>query len=272
MSDFLRQMATQSAERAAAARRRYCDDELDAPVFGIRLHGFDIIAELKDSSPSEGAIAQAGHDRLGQAAHYARGGAAAVSVLTEPTTFGGSVDHLRDIAAALAPLGIPAMRKDFLVDSVQVLEARAAGASGVLLIAAMLDDMQLAAILDCAYEQKMFVLLESFDEDDLKRSIRLLEDPLHRDAVHARKLLFGVNSRNLRTLAVDGKRLDQLSVLLPPEVACVAESGLETADDAAHAAGLGYRLALVGTALMRHDNPQALLRDMLAAGRARCAT
>ncbi len=270
MSDFLKQMATHSAERAAAARRRYRDNELDAPVFGIRLQGFDIIAELKDSSPSEGAIAASGYDRLAQAAHYARGGAAVVSVLTEPTTFGGSVDHLRDIAAALLPLGIPAMRKDFLVDSVQVLEARAAGASGVLLIAAMLDDMQLAAMLDCAYEQKMFVLLESFDEDDLERSTRLLEDPLHRDAVRAGQLLFGVNSRNLRTLAIDGKRLDHLSALLPPGVACVAESGLETADDAAHAASLGYRLALVGTALMRDDDPQALLRDMLDAGRARC--
>ncbi len=271
MSDFLQQMATQSAERAAAARRRYRDDELDAPIFGIRLHGFDVIAELKESSPSEGVIAASGHDRLEQAAHYARGGAAAVSVLTEPTKFAGSVDHLRDTAAALEPLGIPAMRKDFLVDAVQVLEARAAGASGVLLIAAMLDDTQLAAMLDCAYEQRMFVLLESFDEDDLKRSNSLLEDPLHRDAAHAGKLLFGVNARNLRTLAVDGKRLGRLSALLPPEVACVAESGLETADDAAHAAGLGYRLALVGTALMRHDDPQALLRDMLHAGRARCA-
>lgn len=271
MSDFLKQMATLSAERAAAARRRYRDDELDAPVFGIRLGGFDIIAELKDSSPSEGVIASSGQDRLEQAAHYARGGAAAVSVLTEPTTFGGSVGHLRDTAAALAPLGVPAMRKDFLVEAVQVLEARAAGASGVLLIATMLDDTQLAAMLDCAYEQKMFVLLESFDEDDLKRSSQLLEDPLHRDAAHRGRLLFGVNSRNLRTLAVDARRLDRLSPLLPPDVACVAESGLETAQDAAHAAGLGYRLALVGTALMRHDDPQALLRDMLDAGRARCA-
>jgi indole-3-glycerol phosphate synthase len=175
MSDFLQQMATLSAERAAAAPRCYSDNELDKPLHALRLNGFDLIAELKDNSPSEGTIAGNGNDRLRQAECYANGGAAAVSVLTEPTTFGGRLSHLADVAALLHAHAVPAMRKDFLVDKVQILEARANGASGVLLIAALLDDKALPLLLDCAYEHGMFVLLESFDEDDLRRSALLLE-------------------------------------------------------------------------------------------------
>jgi indole-3-glycerol phosphate synthase len=117
----------------------------------------------------------------------------------------------------------------------------------------------------------MFVLLESFDEDDLRRSALLLEQSLHRDQAEAGRLLVGINSRNLRTLAVDGTRLQKLGALLPAAVPCVAESGLNTADDAACAAGWGYQLALVGTALMKSSDPQTLIGNMLQAGRARRA-
>jgi indole-3-glycerol phosphate synthase len=267
MSDFLQQMAASSAERAATARRRYRDNELDLPVLPLRFSGFDVIAEIKEHSPSEGALAGQDSDRLQRARHYATGGAIAVSVLTEPSRFGGELAHLRDVAAELAAVGIPAMRKDFLVDPAQLLEARAHGASGALLITAMQSDDELIGMLDCAIEHSLFVLLEAFDEDDLQRTAKLLELERFASQAEAGQLLVGVNTRNLRTLAVDPNRLQALAARLPANAYCVAESGLQTAADAAAAANLGYRLGLVGTALMRAGDPAALLRDMCAAGR-----
>ena len=117
----------------------------------------------------------------------------------------------------------------------------------------------------------MFVLLESFDEDDLRRSVALLDHSKHQDQAESQKLLFGINTRDLRTLHVDPKRLQLLSAQLPDGVACVAESGLHDGDDAAAAASWGYSLALVGTALMRAPDPGQLIHDMLEAGRERRA-
>ncbi len=268
MSDFLQQMARSSAERASAAKRKYSDDELDLPLLPLRLSSFDVIAEIKDYSPSEGALAGADSDRLQQARMYAEGGAVAVSVLTEPSRFAGDLRHLREVAALLAGAGIPAMRKDFLVDPVQLLEARAAGASGALLITAMQDDNELGRMLDCACDLSLFVLLEAFDEDDLERTARLLEQPRYADRADAGQLLVGVNTRNLRSLNVDPDRLRLLGPLLPGNAVCVAESGLHTGDDAAAAAGWGYRMALVGTALMRSADPAGLIREMRRAGSA----
>jgi len=145
---------------------------------------------------------------------------------------------------------------------VQVLEARKAGASGVLLITTMLEDANLRAMLDCAWDHGMFVLLESFDEEDLKRSTRYLDGP--------GQLLIGVNTRNLRTLEVDGDRLQNFGPLLP-DATCVAESGLHSPEDAARVAGWGYSMALVGTALMRSDDPTRLIADMTNAGAAACS-
>jgi indole-3-glycerol phosphate synthase len=156
------------------------------------------------------------------------------------------------------------MRKDFLVDPVQVDEARAAGASGVLLIVAMLDDTGLRAMLDRSLELGMFVLLEAFDREDLVRMRRLLA-PADLDAASSGRLLFGVNSRNLRTLAVDADRLGDFVADLPrgPRV---AESGLATAEDAERVARYGYSMALVGTALMRSADPAGLIGAMRSAG------
>jgi indole-3-glycerol phosphate synthase len=271
MSDFLQQMSRLSAARATAARRRYTDSELGLPVVPLGLQCFDLIAEIKDSSPSEGALAVAGADRAERARDYAQGGAAAISVLTEPSKFAGELAHLADIVSAVSGLNVPVMRKDFLVDPIQVTEARAAGASGVLLIAAMLSDRSLAAMLDRAYEYSMFVLLEAFDEQDLQRIAKLLEQERHSSKVENRELLIGVNTRNLRTLAVDQGRLARLASLLPSIASCVAESGLASADDAAEASRLGYRMALVGTALMKSTEPAKLMAAMLAAGRRRAA-
>ena len=264
MSDFLAGMAKSSAERAAQARS-FTDADFDKPVVPLTLGSFDVIAEIKNRSPAEGQLGDSDpnsgdSDPNSRACAYAAGGAAAISVLTEPSRFGGELEHLEAVVAAVP--GTPVMRKDFLVDPVQVLEARAAGASGVLLIATMLDDAELRAMLDCAFEHGMFVLLESFDDDDLRRSARFLGGD--------GQLLIGVNTRNLRTLAVDSERLQRLATSLPDAV-CVAESGLRDADDATRVAGWGYSMALVGTALMRSEDPAGLIAAMRKAGAAACS-
>lgn len=262
MSDFLAHMAAASAERAACLPR-YGDAQLDLPLAPLALGAFEVIAEIKERSPAAGRLADTGHDRALRARAYADGGAAAISVLTEPSRFDGALEHLAEVVAA-AP-GLPVMRKDFLVEPSQVLEARAAGASGVLLIATMLDDARLRAMLDVAYEHGLFVLLESFDAADLERLHRFLQ-PRDFDSAHGGRLLFGVNTRNLRTLEVDPARLRALAPALPDGPA-VAESGIAGADAAAAAAELGYTIALVGTALMRSANPAALIAALKRAGR-----
>jgi indole-3-glycerol phosphate synthase len=262
MSDFLQTMAQASAERAAAAGSIPAA-QLDKPVSPLELGAFDVIAEIKDRSPAEGGLTGRGVGRATRARQYVEGGAAAISVLTEPDRFDGSLGHLEEVVAAVP--GTPVMRKDFLVDPVQILEARRAGASGVLLIAAMLDDRQLRSMLDCAGEHGLFVLLESFDEQDLLRTTKLLDNPADHDRADSGQLLFGVNTRNLRTLHVDPQRLEKLAPALPAG-RCVAESGLQTDADAAAVAALGYRLALVGTALMRSEDPAGLIAAMRDAG------
>ena len=271
MSDFLKTMAKESAVRAASVKGTVRSADLDLPVVPLCLESFDVIAEIKNRSPVEGALADDTVNRSDRACAYADSGAAAISVLTEPTQFGGDLAHLKEVVAAVGGNRVPVLRKDFLIDPVQILEARAAGASGVLLIATMLSDDQLNDMLNCAYEHALFVLLESFDEEDLRRSVALLEDARHGDQAASNNLLFGVNTRDLRTLHVDPKRLQTLGAQLPQGVACVAESGLHDGQDAAAAAGWGYRLALVGTALMRTNEPGQLIREMLEAGRGRRA-
>lgn len=266
MSDFLDDMAALSAERAAQIDAP--DLSAAQPVVPLRLGRFDLIAEIKDHSPAEGALASAGRSRVTQAQHYAAGGAAAISVLTEPSRFSGSLEHLREVVAAVPDT--PVMRKDFLVEPVQIVEARAAGASGVLLIATMLDDVQLNAMLDCAFDHDMFVLLETFNEEDLARTTAILQRPMYQSLAERAQFLVGVNTRNLRTLRVDTQRLERLAPRLPA-ARCVAESGLHTAADAAAAAQLGYHLALVGSALMRSDDPAVLVSEMLTAGSASIA-
>ena len=276
MSDFLQQMAVRSAERASGLKRSFVAADLDQPVYALELRGFDVIAELKDRSPAVGELKSSDGSRSDgrrsfRALQYVSGGAAAISVLTEPSRFAGSMTHLRQAVAAVSSQPVPVMRKDFLVDPLQILEARAAGASGVLLIAAMLADAELLSMLDCACEQSMFVLLESFDEEDLRRCAKLLQSEQHLRQAKYHKLLFGINSRNLRTLAVEPGRLQELAPLLPDGVVSVAESGLQSTNDIVAAVSSGYAMALIGTALMRSDEPDRLLRDLLSAGRQQVA-
>ncbi|MEJ2603997.1 MAG: indole-3-glycerol phosphate synthase TrpC [Gammaproteobacteria bacterium] len=278
MSDFLNEMAAASRLRCESALRRCPADELRAriadmePPATLMLDRFDIIAEIKHRSPRDGELGSRVHDDTGRAAVYAEGGAAAVSVLTEPSRFGGDLDDLRRVADALAPAGIPAMRKDFLVNSYQLLEARSAGAGGVLLIVALLDDDELPDILDLAEDLQLFVLLECFDAGELERCKRLLDEPRFHERGSDGRLLIGVNSRNLRTLDVDNERLEALAQQLPQGAPAVAESGLQVPADAVRLARAGYRLALVGTALMADKRPGQLVRTLRDAGRAALAT
>ncbi len=272
MGDFLDKMATSSRERAQALdNTRFRSSDFDKPVVPLVLGDFDVIAEIKERSPAEGLLHNAEHidpetARRSRATAYAAGGAAAISVLTEPSRFDGDLQHLEQVIDAVPD--VPVMRKDFLVAPAQILEARKAGASGVLLIAAMLNDADLKAMLQAAWDFDMFVLLESFDEDDLHRSSALLDSAASQDRAARNQLLIGINTRNLRTLEVDPNRLRKLASMLPM-AKCVAESGLHSAVDAERAADLGYQLALVGTALMRSDNPAALIAAMREANAAK---
>jgi len=231
-----------------------------APPPRWRSEGFDVIAEIKLRAPSAGALGALDEDGIARrAATYAASGASAVSILTEPDRFDGSLHHL---AAGASGLAIPAMRKDFLVHPYQVWEARLAGAGGVLLIATMLDDATLSAMMGAAAEADLFALVECFDERDLVRTKALLAD------APEGTWLVGVNTRNLQTLEVVPDRLARLAAHLPDGVQAVAESGMSSPADVATAAELGYRAALVGTALMREADPGPLLRAMKAAGAA----
>ena len=272
MNGFLDMMARSSRERVVDAwmrepMARIRGRALAAPVPPpLRLdETFSLIAEFKRRSPSQGDLATG--DRLvEQVTAYADGGAAAVSVLTEPTRFRGILNDLAVTAAALMPHGIPALRKDFLVDPYQLYETRAAGAGGALLIVRMLSDAQLREMLDCARDLNLFVLLESFGIDDIVRAAGLVES---RPAPErAAPVLLGVNCRDLNTLEVAPQRFQQLATWLPNELPRVAESGIDTPDDCADVAGQGYGVALIGTALMKAADPPAMIRTMLAAARA----
>jgi indole-3-glycerol phosphate synthase len=267
-ADFLERMARSSRERVRHARAQLSEAALRKraealpPPPMLELDRFDVIAELKLRSPAAGGLADADFDRGAQLTAYATAGAAAVSVLTEPTEFKGELAHLADAAAILSAHDRPAMRKDFITDPYQVLEARVAGAGGILLIVAMLEDSTLRELLDCARDCALFVLLEAFDQADLER-IAAFDS-----ASAAPRILAGVNCRSLRDLTVRFSRFAELASHLPRHLPTVAESGIATVDDAQSVARLGYRLALVGSSLMRAPDPRAALAELIAAGRA----
>ena len=265
-------MAASSRARVAAARAVQADAELwrwaeaspPPPPLYLSPEGFDVIAEVKLRSPAVGQLRDSGdEDVVARVKGYAAAGAAAVSVLTEPERFEGSLDHLEQASRALLEAGrVPAMRKDFLVDPYQVAEARLAGAGGILIIVRMLDRPQLDALLKAARHFGLFVLIEAFDAADIRIAAELVE-------AHAGgpPLLVGINSRDLVSLKVVPGRLEELVGLLPRGVPRVAESGVGSPEDAARLARAGYELALIGSALMTTDDPVALLKAMIAAGR-----
>lgn len=264
MVDFLEAHRRTSAARAArldgAAVRRRAALAADPRPLSLSPEGFDVVAEVKRVSPADGPLDPEDGSVAERTLRYATGGAAAISVLTEPDRFRGSLADLREAVGIGA---VPVMRKDFLVDPVQVFEARAEGADGVLLIARMVDRAALDRLVDAAAACRMFVLVEAFGADDLAVAAAAAERA--RDA--GATALVGVNARDLRTLAVDLDRFGSLSANLPAGIPAVAESGLANPVDAARAALLGYRAALVGSSLMRAAEPDALVRAMVDAGR-----
>jgi indole-3-glycerol phosphate synthase len=207
-----------------------------------------VIAEVKRASPSAGPIAE--RDPAERARAYEAGGAAAISVLTEPRHFGGS---LADLRAARWAASLPVLRKDFLVHPSQLIESRAAGADAVLLIAAALADDELSALLALARDLGLGVLLEAHAEDDLER------------ALAADAEVVGVNARDLETLEVDGERAMRLLARVPGDRIAVLESGISRPEQAARAAAAGARALLVGEALMRAEDPAALIRALRGA-------
>jgi indole-3-glycerol phosphate synthase len=210
-----------------------------------------VIAELKRSSPSRGAINPA-MDAARQAAAYAGGGAAALSVLTEPTRFGGSPD---DVVAARGATAVPLLKKDFHVDPLQVLEARVLGASAVLLIARALDDARLAALVALAHDTGVEPLVEVRDDRELDAAL----------AAGAR--VIGVNNRDLETLVIDRGTSERLLPRIPSGCVAIAESGVRDAGDVRRAAACGADAVLVGSSVSAAADPGAAVRALAGVSR-----
>jgi indole-3-glycerol phosphate synthase len=223
-----------------------------APARGLRdaltQHGISVIAEFKRRSPSAGAL-HAAPDLAAIVTAYERGGAGALSILTEGSNFGGSLDDLR---AARELCRLPILRKDFIVDEYQLTEARAAGADAVLLIVAALDAATLARLHEAALALALDVLVEVHDRHELDLAL----------GVGAR--LIGVNNRDLRDFSVDVDRTLLLRGAIPDGVAVVSESGICRPEQLRMLEGEGVDAVLVGEALMRSPDPAGALRALLA--------
>jgi indole-3-glycerol phosphate synthase len=255
MPSYLADILT--SHRAQARDDRRNPDELAAQARSLaatrdftgalRSTGITCIAEVKRRSPSKGDLDPDLQPDL-VAKEYVAGGASCLSVLTDAAYFGGSVDDLR--AARLAS-GLPVLRKDFTVAEVDVVDARLMGADAVLLIAAALDDGELARFHQRAIDLGLAALVEVHDEAELDR------------ALEAGARLVGVNQRDLRTFAVDHDRARALAARIPADVVAVAESGIRDGDDARRLADAGYDAILVGETLVRASDRAAALRALV---------
>ncbi|HVB30120.1 MAG TPA: indole-3-glycerol-phosphate synthase [Gemmatimonadaceae bacterium] len=239
------------ALRARAGELRRALAHAPAPVpFAAALRGarLAVIAEVKRRSPSRGTI-NAGLDAPSQAAAYAAGGAAAISVLTEPTHFGGSNDDLRAVRDLVR---IPVLKKDFHLDPVQLLEARVLGASAALLIARAIHPAALAGLVDEARGLGLETLVEVRSEAELE------------GALAAGAGVVGVNCRDLQTLEMDARVAEWLVARIPPGVIAVWESGIATPADVEHAAASGADAVLVGSAVSAASDPAQAVRALAA--------
>lgn len=241
----------EAAEPRADLERRASYRSMRPAAFQAALSRPDrvnVIAECKRRSPSKGVL-RAEYDAVAIASAYADAGAAAISVLTEPTFFDGAIEHLQAVRAAV---DVPILRKDFIVTEYQLLEARAAGADAVLLIVAALRPIELKVLHDHAVQLGLDVLVEVHDATELAIAID----------VGAR--VIGVNNRNLRTLDVNVHASEQLVAAIPADIVAVSESGLKSPKDVVRLRGLGYRAFLVGEHFMTSPNPGDALKEMLA--------
>jgi len=237
-------------EPHAAVERRAMIRTTKASEFASRLArsgSINIIAECKRRSPSRGVL-RAAYMPVEIAKGYERAGAAAISVLTEPGFFDGSLAHLKAVREAV---NIPLLRKDFIVDDYQLLEARAAGADAILLIVAALDDRSLVSLAAKAKSLDLAALVEVHSEDECRR------------ALDAGAAIIGVNNRNLRTLQVDLDASKQVAKLLPSNVIGISESGLKTSADLQSMKALGYKAFLMGERFMIEPDPGAALAGLI---------
>ena len=217
-------------------------------VAGLGEPGVRVIAECKRRSPSRGVLRR-DYDPAAIATGYEAAGAAAISVLTEPSFFDGNVDHLRAVRAAVR---IPILRKDFIVTEFQIAEARAAGADAVLLIVAALDDAGLPAMMEAATASGLAALVEVHSVEEARR------------AVGCGAAVIGVNSRDLRTLEMNPHVFEKVAAVLPNGVIAIAESGISSAAEVIRLRGLGYRGFLIGERFMTTPDPGAALKGFLA--------
>ncbi len=240
-------LARRQATMPLAERRAQLADRAPVldPMPAVPADGSSVIAEVKRRSPSKGDLAEIA-DPAVLAEEYAAGGAAAISVLTEARRFGGSLDDLRAVRAAV---DVPVLRKDFIVTPYQLVEARAAGADLALLIVAALEGDELARLHDEARELGLTVLVEVHDEAETVRAVELGAE------------LIGVNARNLKTLDVDVDTFGRLAPLVPADRVLVAESGITGSTDVKRFVAEGAQVVLVGEALVRDGAP----RDAVAA-------
>ena len=217
-------------------------------VAALRVPGVSLIAEIKRASPSKGLI-RADLDAVTLAREYEISGAAAISVLTDRRFFQGDLDDLRTVRKHV---GLPVLRKDFILDSYQVYEARAAGADALLLITAALGDDELLGLYQLTRALGMCALVEVHSEAELERALQVGPD------------IIGVNNRDLRTFRVDLETTARLRPLVPADVILVAESGVHTQDDVARLAEIGADAMLVGESLVRAPDTARKVRELLA--------
>jgi indole-3-glycerol phosphate synthase len=225
----------------------------DVPRFADALQGSDVkvVAEVKRSSPSRGVINRS-LDLTKQVVAYAAGGAAAISVLTEPARFGGSN---ADLSRAREAVGIPLLKKDFHVETIQILEARSLGASAALVIARAVPPSRLKELIAAGADAGIEILVEVRDERELDLALSL----------GAR--LIGVNNRNLETLEVDAETALRLLPLIPGDVVAIAESGVKSVQDVDQLARAGANAVLVGTELSASSDPEAAVRSLTGIAR-----
>ncbi len=261
MSDILSRLADHARERVAAAKEKISLEEMKKKAAAVASGGFrfekalaapgvSFICECKKASPSKGLIAP-DFPYLQIAKEYEAAGASAISVLTEPKWFLGSDEYLREIAAAVS---IPCIRKDFTVDEYMIYEAKALGASAVLLICSILSEDELRNFREIADSLELSALVEAHSEDEIAAALR------------AGARIIGVNNRNLRDFTVDVHNSERLRRLVPPDVLFVAESGIKTADDIEVLRRANVNGVLIGETLMRAPDKKAML-DGLRGGK-----